>query len=111
MNRRQERERKTLVQMVSLFCRAHHGEPGDGPCHACREFLAYAESRLARCPYGPHKPTCAKCPVHCYSPTQRERARAIMRFAGPRMLRVHPWLAILHLMDGIRSGRRFPPRR
>jgi hypothetical protein len=31
--------------------------------------------------------------------------REVMRFAGPRMLARHPWLAIMHLID----DRRPPP--
>jgi hypothetical protein len=31
----------------------------------------------------------------------RERVREVMRYAGPRMLLHHPWLAICHLVDGI----------
>jgi hypothetical protein len=33
--------------------------------------------------------------------------RDVMRYAGPRMLTRHPWLAIAHLIDGQRPA---PPR-
>jgi hypothetical protein len=33
----------------------------------------------------------------------RERAREVMRYAGPRMLRRHPWLALMHLFDTLRA--------
>jgi hypothetical protein len=31
----------------------------------------------------------------------REQVRRVMRFAGPRMLFRHPYLAFMHLIDGI----------
>ena len=30
-----------------------------------------------KCPYGPAKPTCARCPIHCYKPAPRETARVV----------------------------------
>lgn len=93
------RERKTLRAMFRIFCRAHgHAGPG-GLCDACSDLLAYAEKRLLHCPYGADKPVCSRCPVHCYKPAMRTRVQDVMRFSGPRMLRRHPILAILHLFD------------
>ncbi|GAB4282794.1 MAG: hypothetical protein Kow0092_37770 [Deferrisomatales bacterium] len=95
------RERRTLEAMVRLYCRDHHGTQASG-CGPCQELLAYARERLARCPFQERKTTCAKCPVHCYRPAMREQVREVMRYAGPRMLRRHPVLALLHLWDGRR---------
>ena len=58
-----------------------------------------AERRLEKCPFAEEKPTCVKCPVHCYEAVMRERVRQVMRYAGPRMLLRHPVLALLHLRD------------
>ncbi|MFO8151844.1 nitrous oxide-stimulated promoter family protein, partial [Thioalkalivibrio sp.] len=66
---RLKREFKTMQRMVEIHCRDHHGTAQ--PCPDCREFLDYAEQRLAKCPYGEEKPTCAKCPVHCYRKQRR----------------------------------------
>jgi hypothetical protein len=33
---------------------------------------------------------------------QRERAKVVMRHAGPRMTFGHPWLAFLHVLDKLR---------
>lgn len=55
------------------------------------------------------KPICARCPIHCYKPVMRERIREMMRYAGPRMLRRHPILAIRHLLEGWKTIPR-PPR-
>lgn len=100
--RRLQREARTLDRMVAIYCRDHHTPDAGDICGDCRELLAYAERRLAKCPYGEDKPTCANCPVHCYKAAQREQARAIMRYAGPRMLWRHPLLAIAHVLDGRR---------
>ena len=73
------------------------------PCPQCEAFLQYAARRLEKCPYGQDKPTCANCPVHCYKKAPREYAKEVMRFAGPRMMTRHPWLALMHLVDGRRK--------
>lgn len=102
---RLRREKATIEAMVAIYCRARHGATGREMCRDCRELLDYAEKRLALCPFQEHKPTCGNCTVHCYKPSLREKVRSIMRFAGPRMLRRHPLMAIRHLLD----GRRRPP--
>jgi hypothetical protein len=102
--RRIKREKKTIEAMIALYCRDHHqAEPT--PCETCADLLAYARQRLERCPWGESKPTCAKCPIHCYQPEMREQVRRVMRYAGPRMLLHHPILAIAHLLDGLGSAK------
>ncbi len=90
------RERKTVRAMMDLYCADHHG--AGALCRECAELAAYADRRLDLCPYGPDKPTCTNCPIHCYRPQPRERMREVMRYAGPRMLRKHPYLAVMHLI-------------
>ncbi len=92
--------------MVGLYCRAHHGR-GKEMCGECRDLLDYAFRRLDCCPFGPEKPTCAHCPIHCYKPDMRAKVQEVMRYAGPRMLFRHPVLALLHFLDGFRR----PPNR
>ena len=98
------RELLTIGKMVGIYCTDHHDTSGDVLCESCQEFMDYAEVRLEKCPYGEEKPTCANCPIHCYKPARREQARAIMRYAGPRMLLRHPILAIAHKLDGLRKA-------
>ncbi|HNR32353.1 MAG TPA: nitrous oxide-stimulated promoter family protein, partial [Candidatus Hydrogenedentes bacterium] len=43
-------------------------------------------------------------PIHCYKPVMREQTRAVMRYAGPRMLFRHPWLTVMHYVDGLRRA-------
>lgn len=96
------REARTVAAMIRLYCAGRHGVKR-GLCAECTELAAYARRRLEYCPFGHGKPTCAKCPVHCYRPDMRAKIRAVMRYAGPRMLFRHPMLALLHLFDGRRS--------
>lgn len=100
------RELKTIRVMLRIACRDRHGT-AEGLCADCTALADYAAKRLALCPYGPDKPTCANCKIHCYGPRQREQVREMMRYAGPRMLTRHPYLAVMHLVDGRRPT---PPR-
>jgi hypothetical protein len=101
------RELETIAAMVRLHCHDLHGED-DGLCDECAELLAYATRRLDRCVFGDAKPTCANCTVHCYSAEMRENVRAVMRYAGPRMIWRHPMLAIRHVVDGKRPAPELP---
>ncbi|MCL1063268.1 nitrous oxide-stimulated promoter family protein [Shewanella benthica] len=95
------REYQTIAAMVEIYCKAHkHNAKPVSECQECQDFLVYAHTKLDRCPYGQDKPTCNKCPVHCYKPLMKEKAREIMVFAGPRMLLPHPIMAIRHLLSG-----------
>jgi len=101
--RRLEREERTIAVMIAMYCRDHHAEPErdeDGLCPDCAALLTYSRLRLEQCRYGLEKPTCVRCPTHCYRPEIRERVRVVMRYSGPRMLRAHPVLAVRHLIDG-----------
>jgi len=84
--------------MIDIYCRGRH-HPAEALCAECQELSAYALQRIDRCPYQEDKPTCAKCPIHCYKPAMREQVRQVMRYAGPRMLLYHPLLAISHYVD------------
>jgi hypothetical protein len=97
--KRIRRERKTIAAMIAIYCRDHHDGGRSGLCPECAALHAYAEQRLDKCPFGETKPTCVKCPIHCYKPACREQVREVMRYAGPRMLVRHPVLAIRHLLD------------
>lgn len=88
--------------MIEMFCRDQHTPTGGVPCSDCSALHDYAMERIDKCPFCLSKPTCANCPIHCYKPDRREEVRAVMRYAGPRMLRRHPVLAVLHMIDGFR---------
>jgi hypothetical protein len=101
---RRERELATIEAMIALYCRGHGHthEPRAKLCPDCSALFGYATRRLQRCVFGDAKPTCANCVVHCYSIDRREQIRAVMRWAGPRMLLRHPVMAIRHQLDGRR---------
>ncbi len=97
-NRRLAREWKTVTAMIRIHCRDRH----EGAlCGECQALLRYVSLRLDRCRFGENKPACAKCLVHCYQRNYREQIRSVMRYAGPRMVWLHPWLGFRHLLDGL----------
>ncbi|WP_211364110.1 nitrous oxide-stimulated promoter family protein [Propionivibrio limicola] len=107
---RRAREQRTIAAMLRMYCHAHgHGADHD-LCPDCARLLDYATRRLERCIFGDAKPTCANCLVHCYSADLREQMRIVMRWTGPRMLKRHPILGILHLLDGRRPSIRLPEK-
>ncbi len=99
---RLSREWKTIAAMVHCYCEDHH-DPQSGLCPECQELLDYATVRLERCRFGEEKPTCAKCPVHCYQRNRREQVKVVMRYAGPRMIWKHPLLSLRHWIDSWRK--------
>ena len=88
--------------MIRMYCRRHHHCRYE-LCDECRALSQYAERRVEKCPYGSEKPTCMNCTTHCYTSVMREKIRRAMRFAGPRMILRHPWLAVMHVFDGWRE--------
>lgn len=107
---RLKKEARTIEAMVKLYCKAHH-HPEHDICPECRAFLDYALKRLACCPFGEEKPVCAKCRIHCYRPAERETARSIMRWAGPRLVWTHPVMAVRHIFDSMRPAPEKPRNR
>ena len=104
MNKRIEREKRTVSLMIGMHC-THFHQRNDGLCNDCAALQEYAMGRTEACRFGDGKPVCSACPVHCYKRDMRERIRKVMRFAGPRMIWHHPGLAVLHLIDKRRDER------
>lgn len=104
MGKRMDRERRTIDVMVWIYCRDHHDTKGGELCDECATLREYSFVRLERCRYQDSKPPCADCPIHCYKPDMREKVRVVMRYAGPRMMLRHPYLAIAHVRDGRRKA-------
>jgi hypothetical protein len=107
-HRRMTREARTIEAMVLIYCHDKHGTRGEALCAPCQELLSYAGLRLDKCPYQEGKTTCVKCPTHCYKPDRRQEVREVMKYAGPRMMLKHPYLAVMHLLV---DGRREKPER
>ena len=111
--RRRDREKRTISQMVALYCADNHDAAartetahcGEAVCPGCASIDAYAVLRTERCRKMDVKTSCDECEHHCYKPEERERIRAVMRYAGPRMLKKHPLAAIRHLLGKSRRLR------
>lgn len=105
--RRIVREKKTITEMIGLYCHDHHGTKGKGDlCEDCQNLLTYAFARIDHCVFLPGKPTCKNCTIHCYAPAKKEKIKEVMRYAGPRMMLHKPILAISHLIDGKKDEER-----
>lgn len=85
-----ESEKRVVAKMIAIYNR-HHQTNAD-------ELLTYAHQRLDRCPHGEAKPTCRKCPIHCYRPDMRQLMKEVMRYSGPRMILYSPLDAIRHIL-------------
>jgi len=96
---KREREKIIVGHMIALYCRKNHAAPKGSLCPDCAELLSYAQKRSDCCPYMEKKTFCSSCKTHCYRPDMRERIRTVMRFSGPRMMTVHPVMAIRHLIE------------
>jgi len=90
-----QKEKETVEKMIKLYCEKKHTTSKGGFCSECQKLLEYSHQRLEHCQFQEDKPTCRKCPVHCYRPTMRKEVRRVMRFSGPR-------LALRAPMDWIR---------
>ena len=90
------REKRTIAAMINIYCRDQHH--GNELCEDCRRLRDYANQRIDRCVFGPDKPACKDCPVHCYSPKMREKVKEVMKFSGPKMIYKHPVMAIMHIL-------------
>jgi hypothetical protein len=90
-----KKEKETVEKMISLYCEKKHNISRGTLCSECQSLSEYSHKRLEQCQYQEDKPTCRKCPVHCYRPTMRDEIRRVMRFSGPR-------LALLAPLDWIR---------
>jgi hypothetical protein len=104
---------RVLADFVQIWCDGHHtdqpraaaqtdaamlgtyGRKRHVLCSECATHLGYAEKRRAYCPKAP-KPFCAHCDTHCYTSSERDWQRTVMRYSGPRS-----W-SRGHAMDGIR---------
>ena len=92
--------------MVALYCAGNHDAAarterahcGEAVCADCAAIDAYAVLRTERCRKMEVKTSCEECGNHCYAPERRDEIRAVMRYAGPRMLGRHPVAAVRHLL-------------
>ncbi len=99
------REKETVSKMIAIYCKKKHSTK-HGLCPECTALETYAKMRSDKCPFMETKTFCSNCKIHCYKPDMREKIREVMRFAGPRMLFVHPIMAIRHVIESKKEKRR-----
>lgn len=93
-----EQEKETVDKMIRIYCKHKHKSLNEQLCESCQQLHDYALQRLSKCPYGEEKPTCKKCPIHCYKPQMKQDIKEVMKYAGKWMIVYHPILAIKHLI-------------
>ncbi len=88
-----EKEKKVLKKMITIYCQGKH-KSTENLCNECSKLITYSFQKLNLCPFKENKPSCKKCPIHCYSPKMRERIKDVMKYSGPRMIFYTPteWL-------------------
>lgn len=104
-----EKEKKLIPVMIKKYCKGKHktireaqGVERGEVCAECKELTEYALFRLEKCPFKVNKKFCSFCKIHCYKPEMREKIKAVMKYAGPRMLFTHPIFAISHVVQMIK---------
>lgn len=98
VTRQQTKDIKLLGTFVEAYCTGKHSrgdqsivalpaEMGNRSlCQECASFLEYAITKRLQCPLEADKPTCKNCRIHCYDTLRREKVRAIMSYAGRRLM-------------------------
>ncbi|MBI2934772.1 MAG: nitrous oxide-stimulated promoter family protein [Chloroflexi bacterium] len=100
-----QKDIKTLVQFVSIYCRENHKAEEKQPfsiknldlaafldldrinlCSSCNKLLTHGMVKLLMCPYDP-KPMCKKCETHCYAPFYQQQIRQVMKFSGMYLIK------------------------
>jgi hypothetical protein len=104
---KREEEKKIVGEIIALYCKKKHGGKNGALCPDCAALRDYACARSDRCPFMENKTFCSNCKVHCYAPEKREQIRAVMRYAGPRMLFHHPVMAVRHVVQA-RKEKTYP---
>ena len=108
--RKRARESRVVHEMIALFRRGVHHTAKGSLCPECEALDAYAQKRIARCPFMRTKTFCSVCSVHCYAPKQQEEIRQVMRYAGPRILFHHPAMCMHHAIDTLEAKRQSQER-
>ena len=114
LSAKKRKDVKVLAGFVRIYCRAQHAgaprklfEIKDARlqaelnylelCGDCARLLEHGAAKLSLCPYEP-KPSCRKCPTHCYAPGYREQVKKVMRFSGTYLLKRGRLDILLHYL-------------
>ena len=102
IEKKRENEKEMLRTMITEYCRGVHKTKGQ-LCPECKELLEYALFRTEKCPFMATKTFCSACKVHCYTKEKQEKIKAVMKYAGPRMIFSHPLQAVKHMWVTIKG--------
>ena len=105
LKKRIKREKKTVESMIKIYCNHFHKNI-KGLCPDCQKLQNYALTHLDGCRFQEDKPSCKKCPIHCYKEPMKTNIKKVMKYSGPRMLIIHPILSICHLIDSKNNKRK-----
>jgi len=105
---KRNKEWNTVLLMIEIYCKGKHKSKNalkgkENLCSECKKLSEYVYERISKCPFMKEKTFCSLCRVHCYKPEYREKIRNVMRYAGVRMLKYHPILAIKHVVMTIKG--------
>lgn len=95
-----EQENQVIEMMIDIYCKGNkHSRQKGHLCESCQALLDYAKMRSEKCPRKGEKTFCSTCPIHCYKSEYRVKVKEVMKYAGPRMLYIHPVIAIKHMIN------------
>lgn len=110
LEKKRAKEARIVEVMIGVYCRGCHRNhlemrevKGKELCQECYELLEYSRKCTARCPFMKTKTFCSNCKTHCYSKEMREKIKAVMMYAGPRMLLRHPLMTLWHLVCSLKE--------
>ena len=95
----EQKDRAILEAIGTIYCRAHHAECAQdaaGLCPECREVVETTLAKAQTCPYG-HSGNCQDCDTQCQRGTSKQRVKAMMRYAAPRMVYRHPLMTLSYV--------------
>ena len=91
---------RILAEFIDVYCRRKHTQTSRHAvktiderfeetinkkevslCEDCERLFNHGIAKLMQCPFDP-KPSCRKCPDHCYAPKYRQQIKEVMRFSG-----------------------------
>ena len=105
VEKKRQEEEFMITEMMHIFCKKKHKHK-DGLCSECEDLLNYAIGKTRKCPFMETKTFCSACKVHCYEAKRRMEIKEVMKFSGPRILLVHPIIAIKHMMVTFKEKRK-----
>lgn len=96
IEQKRQQEIATVSAMIGIYCHGVHKTKRGTLCEECSKLRGYVTLRTNKCPFMETKTFCSACKVHCYTKDNQAKIKAVMRYAGPRMLFSHPVLTIRH---------------